>query len=162
MDWGWSAIWLVATLLTLRFAWRTPACKIAWALVANVVFSNILGLWVPAEGTALVNTFAEMGVFIVCVAMTIRCFGISIATAVCSILSMSAGVAYSGHADVALINRYEEITNTILGVQCLIVGNVGLWSVVVDRVNRFFRWRAMRRPALNARRRVRLAPRRRG
>lgn len=161
MDWKWAVLYTALTGVTVLFVWRFPCRRIAIAFLLNVLFTNAFGLIVPSQGTPAINTIGET--FIICAAAVslIDSPKSALIVLVLSLTSCLISLAYSMHANLEILHAYEELNNAILIAQCFVLLPMGLWCVVGDSVRRFSRWRALRRPALDAHRRVGLAPFRR-
>jgi hypothetical protein len=161
MAWSWTILYGALALMALRFAWRFPCRRIAWALLANVIFCALVALVVPggdtAAGSAAANAVAEIGIATTA-AWSIRdCRMVGMTTLLLSLLSILSTAAFAARADEAVLNFYEELTNVIFVLQCFTTIFAALWRVLGDSAARRRRWRSHRRHASNARRRLGVA-----
>lgn len=160
VDYTWTILFAAAAVLSLRFAWHTPVRPISYALIGSIAFSFVTmqilpDKWVPLEPA--VFAIAEIGVMGVAMFCLSAAPYHAAAIMVLNLTSCIVSLAYPGYQhDVSLI-VYEEIVNTILGLECFVQINVGLWRDAGIRIGRYLRLRRHRRNAMHALLRFRVA-----
>lgn len=160
VDNTWTILFAAAAVLSLRFSWRTPVRPISYALIASIVFTFVMmqslpEKWVPLEPA--INAIAEIGVMGVAMFCLNSAPYHAGAIMVLNLISCIVSLAYPGYQHDVSIIVYEEIVNTILGLELFVQINVGLWRDAGIRIDRYLRLRRHRRAAMHALLRFRVA-----